>query len=247
MQTTKWRIACAFVAVIVIGLGVNACNKAEARNLVDGIAPASTAFAGIHGFAEELAKLPAVERASYLDRARPRLNEGVVFFLRSLGRIKEDEVVEKVELFFGSIENTTASDGQGREHKGYFKDELVARVTLKGGRTEDALVRCLNLWLELPRHLRNLQRLSSIQMLELTQFTIGRGEGLIHYVDYAVAMTLAEKHNLPLYRGKVQQARFRITPDQARRLESRTDWEQITVGVYPGDSFNLRDGTLTRR
>lgn len=243
----KIIVAAGLALVAMIVLATNACGRAQALDLVDNIPPASTAFAGIHGFAEELAKLPEAERAEHIKRVRPRLNEAVVYFLRDLGRIKNSETVEKVELFFGSVDNTTASDGQGREHKGYFKDELVARVTFKGGRTEDALVRCLNLWLELPRHLQHLQLLSSERMLELTEFAIGRGDGLIHYVDYAVAMTLAEKHNLPLYRGKVQSERFRITPDQARRLESRTDWEQITVGVFPGDRFNLARGTLTRR
>lgn len=241
----------AIVAIVVVAVGsqIGCSKKAEARgvNLVEGIAPASDAFGGIHGFTEELLRLPAAERAAHIERERPRLNQGVVYFLRGLGRIKPNEEVEKVEIFFGSIEGTRAHDGAGKEYKGYFKDELIARVSLKGGRTEDALVRCLNLYMELPEHIKNLQPLSSTPMVvEMKEFTIEPRQGLVRYVDYAVAIDLAEKHKLPLYRGRRQTKGNLIAPDKARELESRTDWEQVTVGVVTGDHFDLRSGKFDK-
>lgn len=251
MKSTR-RIATfvvGIVAITAIAVSVACNNQAEARgvDLVDGIAPASDAFAGIHGFAEELAALPPQERMALIEKARPRLNQAVVYFLRNLDRIKRSEKVEKVELFFGSIEGTRAKDGEGKEFKGYFLNELVARVHLKGGRTEDALVRCLNLYLELPEHIAKLQRLSSTEITEVKEFTIEKGQGLIHHVDYTVAIDLAERHNLKLYRGRDQNEMFLISPDVARGLEWETGRVQVTVGVMEGDHFNLADGTFSRK
>jgi hypothetical protein len=243
----KLCICLAMLAIVSLGLIQIACSEAEAVDLVGGIEPASTAFGGnIHGYAQELARLPADQRKEYLDRARPRLEEGVVYFLRDMGRIRAGERAERVEMFFGTVEGTQATDRSGKVHRGYFKDELVARVHLSGGRTEDALVRCLNMWLELPEHIEKLQPLRDTRFNELQEFTIGRGEGLVHHVDYAVAMDLASRHNLPLYRGRVQDQRFQITVEQARGLESRTDFEQVTVGVVEGDRFDLANGTWRR-
>ena len=74
-------------------------------------------------------------------------------------------------------------------------------------------------------------------------FTIGPREGLIHHVDFPTAIDLADRFGLGLYRGRLMSTAQLITPAQARRLQNRTDWEQVTVRVYSGDRFDLNHMT----
>ena len=213
-------------------------KKAEAVDVVNGIRPASTALGNIHGYAEELARLPETERAAYLKRERPQLEEGVVYFLRhEVRRLRPEQKVGQVEFFFGSLDNAVADDGDGVQHNGYFKNQLVARVHVGDGEPIDVLVKCLNRWFVLPGQIEGLQSLGAGVPIE--QFTIGRREGLTRHVDYTVAIDLAERFNLPLYRGRTQAQRFRINPEEARSLESETDRIQVTVRVFEGDAFDL--------
>jgi hypothetical protein len=50
---------------------------------------------------------------------------------------------------------------------------------------------------------------------------------------------LAERFNLPLYRGKIQTEKNKITPTIARNMESQIDRVQVTVRVFEGDRFDL--------
>lgn len=229
------------VLVVLVGLPLihAACAKdAEAVDVVNGVRPAHTAFRDIHIFANELAALPKEERAARLKEAKPRLEIGVVHFLRGMGRIPQNAEAEKVEFLFGSLDHVRANDGEGVEHKGYFKDQLVARVHIKDQKDPiDVLVQCLNGVFILPGDWQKLQSLGEAVPQE--RFTISRREGLVHHVDYQVAIDLAEYFDLPLYRGRTQTDRHSISPTEARRLESETDRVQVTVHVEDGDRFDL--------
>ncbi|HWH07154.1 MAG TPA: hypothetical protein VNU47_01340 [Candidatus Paceibacterota bacterium] len=67
-------------------------------------------------------------------------------------------------------------------------------------------------------------------------FTIGAGEGLVHYVSYQESIDRAEACGLPVYMGKGASA-VQITYDEARGLESMTDRVQVTVPLQIGDVF----------
>jgi len=237
------------LAVLVLGLGtlhISCAKEAEAVDVVHGIRPASAAFSDIHGLAEEIARMPEERRAAYLKQERPRLEQGLTYFLRRNDRLRNNEEIERVEFRFGSLKNVTASDGAGIEHRGQFKDELVARVFVKGkDRPIDVIVECLNGLFILPEQMNTLQSLGSAVPVE--RFTIGQREGLTKHVDYAVAIDLADRFDLPLYRGRIQDDKFRITPQQARRLESETDRIQVTVHVVQGDTFDLVNMTMNGR
>lgn len=236
-------LAIAVVAVIWIRPGT---NIAERVDVVNGVRPASTALHGIHGYAEELARLPEAERAAYLQRERPRLEQGVVYYLRhDVRRLQPTQQVDHVEFFFGSLNHVTADDGEGIKHTGYFKDQLVARVYLADGTGQpiDVLVKCLNCWFVLPGQVEQLQSLGAARVVEV--FTIERGWGLTRYVDYPVAIDIAERFNLPLYRGKAHTEQHRISSEEARRLEYNTDRVQVTVHVIEGDKFDLINMTFT--
>jgi len=58
-------------------------------------------------------------------------------------------------------------------------------------------------------------------------------------VDFPTAIDLADRFGLALYRGRLMSTATLITPAQARLLQNRTDWEQVTVRVYRGDRFDL--------
>gem|GEM_PF-6152936 len=74
------------------------------------------------------------------------------------------------------------------------------------------------------------------------EFTLGPGEGFVDYTDYQTAITLAAEFDRPLYRGQIQTASNRITPNEARLLESTTDQLQVTVGgVHPGTHVYVGD------
>jgi hypothetical protein len=240
------------LALFVVGFGLSAalsfmaCASAPPKpqvDVVNGIRPASTALHGIHVFVRELVKLPEADRAAYLKEARPRLEQGVAYYLRHdpsippARRIKEDQTIDRVEFFFGSLNNVTADDQAGTKHQGYFKDQLVARVSVHGAAPIDVLVQCLNGLFVLPGQIDHLQSLGAAIPVE--RFTIGKGEGLINYVDFPVAIDLAERFQLSLYRGKVMTKAHLIDPVAARGLEHETDRVQVTVRVVEGDSFNL--------
>jgi hypothetical protein len=94
-----------------------------------------------------------------------------------------------------------------------------------------------------PEDWNKLQTLSTQPPME--SFRIGKREGLIHHVDFPMAIDLAEKFGLPLYTSQVMDSNHRITPEQARRMEPLTARTQVSVRVYEGDQFDLVAGTYT--
>lgn len=219
-------------------------SKTQAVDVVNGVTPVSTALGDIRVTLAELAQMPVEQRETRLRQEWPNLEESVVYFLRQRDRLPRDAEVERVRFFFGSMDNVRAVDGDGNMHEGYFRDQLVARVDIRGHEKPiDVIVQCLNGVMSLPEDLAALQPLGTATPEQ--RFTIGPREGLVHHVDYPVAIDLAQRFNLPLYRGQHMTETARITPDQARQLEPMTDRVQVTVQVYEGDTFDLMRMSFT--
>lgn len=217
--------------------------SARAVDLVNGITPVSEAMNGIRPTLQELAALSPEQRTARLKQNWPNIEQDVVYFLRRADKLQGSEV-ERVEFFFGSLKKARAEDKVGTIHDGYFSDQLLAKVTICG-RNEPltVIVQCLNGTFLFPEDYGKLQNLGSFVPRE--RFVIGPRQGLATYVDYPVAMDLAERFNLPLYRGRKIDPRNRITVAEARGMETNVNRVQVTVFVVEGDAFDLAAGTFT--
>ena len=207
-------------------------------DVVNDVEPVSASLSSVAETMNAMVALPEGEWGAYLERNWPHLDEDVVFYLRRTGQLADGIVVERVEFRYGSLDDVWALDQEGERRHGYFRDQIIAVVYPAGGEPKAVIVQCLNGTFASVDELNRLQLVGSHTPIEA--FTIGRGEGLIHYVDFPVAIDIAERFGLLLYRGRWINRRFEITPDEARRLEHNTDYEQVTVYVVEGDTFDLR-------
>lgn len=240
-KTAQIGIALGMLMLLVMTIGNTACGKAEAIDVVNHQSPVSDLYGRIRHDLEQMRTMPPEERATYLRTNWPNLEVGVVNFLRQREKIQPNQSIDRVDFRFGSMKNVRADGGDGQTREGYFNDQIVALVYVRGStRPLAVIVQCLNGVYVLPEDLdaQNMQHIGSYRPVE--RFTIGYREGLIHHVDFPTAIVLAEQHQLDLYRTQVMSDRNKITPAQARALESRTDWIQVTVRVYEGDTFDLR-------
>jgi hypothetical protein len=219
--------------------------QAKGADLVHGVAPVSTRLQSIAPTIEEMARIqdPA-ERQAVLQRNWPHLQQDIIYYLRGDGKIQSNEQVARVEFRFGSLEGIQGESASREYQRGFVKDELIATIFVTGRDPFHVLVLCTNGMVAPLDDVQGLQLVGS-HNVPMERFTIGRGKGLVHYVDYPLAIDLAERFRLPLYRGRDQRDANRITPAQARALENRTDWTQVTVGVKEGDVIDLRTGTYT--
>lgn len=226
-----------FALIILIG-----CGGKENVDVVGGVRPISNALFNIHTWVKDMAGMPAAERQEYLRRAAPHLEESVPYFLRGVGKMSATDQVERVQFFFGTLENIDAEEFGGKKRHGYAKDQLVARVFIKDRKEPiDVLVQCLNgVFALTPGDVGKLQDLGTYPVAK--RFTIGKGEGLINHVDFPVAMDLSERFHLQLFETKRIKAGNEISVEKARTLEDKTGEVQVTVLVYEGDTFDL--GTM---
>lgn len=243
-NNTLYAMGAVLVVVILGAIWLGVTYK-ENVDVVRGVPPVSRAMQNIQPTLIAMKSMPTADRAAYLTRNWPHLSEDVTYYLRQHNRIRHDQAVERTMFYYGSLDNVSVESNGGAQRYGYFGDQLVALVKVVGvERPIQVLVECLNgTFIELDR-IKGLQAVGDHTPIE--QFTIARGEGLIHHVDFPVAIDLAERHKLPLYRGKVMTEVNKITPMQARALEATTDRLQVTVRVTEGDQFDLRAGTYTR-
>ena len=240
----KRKFGIVLIIAMVSVLAVSGCKKSvPAVDVVNGITPVSDSMSGIRVTMDQLAQMPVAERAARLNRDWPHLSEDVTYYARFHGLIPGNATVAHVDFLFGSLANVRAGDGSGVQHTGYANNQLVARIHLEGQAPIDLFVLCFNGMVAAPKDMEDLQLLSSSMPIE--QFTIGQRQGLVTYVDYPVAISLAEKFHLPLYQGRRQIYRHLITPAQARQLEPDTARVQVTVKVYTGDRFDLAAGTYS--
>lgn len=225
------------LAIVAAAFAVQAAKV----DLVNGVTPMSRSMASIERTIDRLGELPAEQRGAYLERTWPHLDEDVVLFLRDQGRIESGARVSRVEFRFGSLDNIWAQEAGGESRFGYVEDQIVAIIHVVG--TEKpliVLVQCLNGTFISLDQTSGLQSLGSHEPVE--QFTIGPREGLVHHLDYPAAILTAQRFGLPVYKGSSQVPGNRITYAKAFSLESRTDWTQVTVRVFPGDTFDLANG-----
>ncbi len=228
--------------VLLLAMIASGCKKTD---VVGGRSPVSNSMADVQATLDELAKMPAEQRAMYMQQRHPDLAQRIVYYLRQRGKIQAGAEVQGVDFFFGSLNRVKAEDGAGQIVQGYFKNQLVARVRVAGLKNPIAvIVRCLNGTFELPEDLARAGMTPMGTQRPEERFTIGKNDNLVNHVGYRTAIDLAERHRLAVVRGKGKD-RKNIDTMTARSLENRTDWIQVAVMVYEGDRFDLVAGTYT--
>lgn len=218
-----------------------ACSKKEKTDVVTGIEPVRQAIGEHVATLDALRNVKPEDQAEFIKKNWPNLSRDLVASLSSRGIIKPGDKVTSINYTYGSAESVKGEDKKGKLHQGIFKDELIATIkTEKLNKPIILAVRCSNGLFDLKGKFANI-----FSETPETIFTITKGEGLCNHVSYDVAIDLAEKHHLALYRGKGRKERH-INVAEARSLRDQTDYVNVTVGVYPGDQFNLIDGTYTK-
>ncbi len=237
----------------IIALGIMTAGYFLTRHtvpdvdVVHGVPAVSNSMASIAEVQQVLADLPPAQRTEYLKLHWPNLGTDVTHYVREHGAIPEDAVVTKVDFVFGSLKNVVAYKGGGGTQEGYFKNQVVALLYLQGESKPHAfIVECTNGMVALPSDFYAEMQPVGTSVPQMV-FTIGRHEGLIHHVDFPLAIDLAERCDLPLYRGRKMGTSHRISPAEARSLQSDTDRVQVTVKVFAGDRFDLNTMTCKQR
>lgn len=244
MKFTRFVVPAIGVIAVLLAFAAACGKKTPTVDVVNGISPVSTSLAGVRVTMDQLAQLPPAERAARLQRDWPHLAEEVGYYARNHSLIPSGANVERIEFVYGSLAQVRANDGAGAGHDGKADNQLIARVHVAGQASPiDLFVVCLNGMVADPRDMGKLQTLTT--SVPAQQFTIGRREGLVHHVDYPLAIDLAERFNLPLYAGQQMREADRITPERAWRMEPDTARVQVTVRVYEGDRFDLVANTYT--
>jgi len=180
------------------------------------------------------------ERSIIMEENGVRLTSQLIYFLKSNGY---DCRIDTIEYRYGSGKAMDVASGDGNTYDGKFKSQPYAIV--KGGECfKDSMfvfILCFNGTFSLSSSdSRIIGHGSQV-------FTIGRGKGINYYVDYRTSVWLAETFNLPLYKGKGWNEKNIINPEEALALENEIDRIQVTVKVFPGDRFDLRNMTLNGR
>lgn len=235
-----------FALTIVLSfLSINflsSCNnaKAEKIDVARGIAPMVTPSAQVVSFIDEFRQTEPSRQAVLLT-SNPWLNQRLIMYARENKYLTPGANIDSVVYHYGSSK-AQAADKTGKIFKGQITNELVGFIYVKGKKDPvGVIVYCTNgTFGALSDNLRRVGTLPG-------SFTILKGQGINHHVDYQTAIMLAEHFNLPLYRGKNQTDANRITPTVAKNMESETDRTQVTVKVFPGDNFNLNTMTMTHR
>jgi len=241
----KTRVIIGALAAIILTSGFFfACNKkkpVKEIDIVNDITPAHTWDQDHYVTLDTLAKIPDGQKMAFIKEHWPTLANDVVANVR--GYLPKNSVVDSVIFLYGSGK-ASANDKRLEIFKGKFNNQLIAAIYLKGDKKSPYLffVRCLN-GMSDPVDVT----LNRVGVLNPDfEFYITAEQGLCHHVDYKTAISLAKHFKLKLYRGKVLTPKNRISYKQAEKMSRRTDHTQVTVLVYTGDYFNLRDMTYTR-
>ena len=247
-----WSMAVVAAFFLAFGLGigryvwkVDSVDVVSANvDVVHEVPPMSEVFLGIDDTLEHLASLSTPEQQTeYLNTNHPNLANNVVYWLRQDGRLAREVVVDSVDFRFGSLQNITAESGDGDMRRGFFENQIVAIIHYANGGSRELILRCMN---GLTVDVVQLMALNGMGVqTPRERFVIGRGEGLTHYVGFLTAIDIAQRHGLPVYRGRRMSPSNRIGYEEARTLEHQTDFIQVTVYVETGDEFDLRNDTYT--
>jgi len=221
-------------SLLLIGV-INLCCNDYNIDLVNQLEPvhkwSPTQIATI----EDLKNVPATERQKYLQENWPSLSSDLVLFLKSRNKIGRGSVVDSIVYKYGSGKRIKSEDASGKIYSGFFNDQLVAFIYTSGkSKPLLVIVACTNGLFRLPEDLQYVGTESNFG------FTIEKTRGIAYYVGSdETAINLAELFNRPLYRGKGINPKYRISPAEARGIN--TDQTQVTVLVYTGDYFNLNN------
>ncbi|MFA6908364.1 MAG: hypothetical protein WC289_00575 [Patescibacteria group bacterium] len=229
------------LTIFLLALSCSSKDEVEAVNVVDDVAPLSTMMEYSYPMLDQLVSMPVDSIDEFLRSTLPHLSSDIVFYLRQ-EHVLKDECIDSVVFLYGSLEGgVSALDAQFRSRHGYFENELIASVfSSKFVNPHNVFVKGLCRVLTFPPTALATLRYIGVD-IPPEEFTIQKGKGLIEYVSYQIAIDLAQRHGLELYRGGGREPQ-KITPDEARGLESSTDQEQVMILVYPGAYFNLRTG-----
>lgn len=209
-------------------------------NVVKDIEPVWQLDAERHQVLDDLKTIPTAQRGAYLQQRWPQLDNDLVVFLKDRGTIPSNAEVEEITYAYGSAVKVKAEDLKRFIHDGEIRNELIASVKVKGIKKPVLVaVRCLNGLFELEGDF--FQEVASRNFI--SQFTIRRGEGLCHHVSYPVAIRLAERFKLPIYKSGRNIPEQKISVEEALVLENQTDQIQVMVRVYPQDHFDLNNMT----
>jgi hypothetical protein len=218
------------------------CNdaKAEKIDVARGIAPMVIPSAQVVSFIDQFRQTDPSQQTALL-ASNSWLNQRLIMYARQNKYLAVDATIDSVVYHYGSSK-AQAADKTGKIFKGQITDELVGFIYVKGKKDPvGVIVYCTNgTFGALSDNLRRVGTLPG-------NFTILKGQGINHHVDYQTAIMLAEHFNLPLYRGRIQTDENWITPAVAKNMESEIDRTQVTVKVFEGDNFNLNTMTYTRR
>jgi len=234
MTFSKKTAGISALAVLVLICGLIFFIPDGRTNLVDDLRPVKAVSEENLFVLDSLKDKTPFERKLILNHEWPSIGKDLVAWLRLSGKIDSGVEVSSIEFLYGSGE-AEGEDFDGDIHKGFFEDQLIAKISIKGrDKPLFVAVQCSN-------GLFRLQGdgLESVYADELI-FTIGKRKGLVDYVSFEIAISLAKTFGLPIYKGKGQNRKL-ISAEEA--LETNTDFHQVMVLVFTGDVFNLKDMT----
>ncbi|MBL8031026.1 MAG: hypothetical protein JNK33_01730 [Candidatus Doudnabacteria bacterium] len=231
------QLLVAIAAIALVGLGIAYARKGT--DLANGVKPVSQEFFADNSFREtlaELAKLPPGEMEAKLRADHPGLENRLLSTLRRHNKLGVDEKVESVRFFFAKDAKGKADDGDGKQHTGFIKDQLLATVKPAGRDAFTVIVLCLNGALFEQTQLQQAQELSlSIPVMPVADnsFEVLPGHGLMPPLDFEQAIKAAEANDLQLFIGPISGGQ-RISYARAAKVGPRYRGQPITVLVQPG-------------
>ncbi len=225
--------------IVSIGLFFASCSKDT--DLSKDITPRISPNNDMKEVLERISTASSDEERLQILSNNEWLTSRLVVFARQLSQIPDKAVIDSVVYYFGSTE-AQAEDNTKKIFNGKIMDETVGFIYFNGSKEPvGIIVYCQNGTFGAFEG-DGLRRLGQTTL----EFTIAKGKGINHYVDYQTSISLAQRFDLLLYKGKKLVTNSTVGYDEARLLEPDLDNTQVTVLVYEGDHFNLRDMTYTR-
>lgn len=187
----------------------------------------------------DLAKTDPKDFIKFLYSVNPDLDRDVIRELTQYHKIDAGERVTLRYHYFNKEGVCAMEDKEGKFTKVKFKNEVVVEIIRPNKKTLWVALVCLNGMLD-------IDEAPGISGDALMEFTIEKGQGLSRYLaDDYWAIEVARTFNLPLYKGRIQSEKHRISPDQAKLLVPNTSETQITVYTEAGWKFVLRGNNWT--
>ncbi len=207
-------------AITLIGLGIAYARKGT--DLANGVKPVSQEFFADNSFRltlTDLAELSPGEMEAKLRSDHPGLENRLLTTLRRHDKLGAGEKVDSVRFFFAKEAKGQADDGDGKQHTGYVKNQLLATIKPSGRDAFTVIVLCLNGALFEETQLQQAQELNlSTPVVPVVDnsFEVLPGRGLMPPLDYKQAFKAARANGFPLYIGYI--GGMQISYDLAERV-----------------------------